>query len=87
MRVDYDRDAGVGLINSKTVAVIGFGRQGQDHALKPHDSDAANVIVGLCGSSPSVANADAAGLKVTGVAEAKTVADIVTFWDSVDPDN
>ena len=77
MRVYYDRDADVGLIKSKTVAVIGFGSQGHAHALNLRDSGVANVIVGLRAGSAGVAKAEAAGLKVTSAAEAAKVADIV----------
>jgi ketol-acid reductoisomerase len=77
MRVYYDRDADVGLIKSKTVAVIGFGSQGHAHALNLRDSGVANVIVGLRAGSTGVAKAKTAGLNVTSAAEAAKVADLV----------
>ena len=43
MRGYYDRDADVGLIKSKTVAVIGFGSQGHAHAVNLQDSGVSNV--------------------------------------------
>jgi ketol-acid reductoisomerase len=77
MRVYYDRDADVGLIKTKTVAIIGFGSQGHAHALNLRDSGVANVIVALRTGSAGVPKAKAAGLKVTSTAEAAKVADIV----------
>ena len=31
----YDSDADLGLLNGKTVAIIGYGSQGHAHALNP----------------------------------------------------
>ncbi len=45
MRVYYDRDADLGLIKSKKVAVIGFGSQGHAHALNLRDSGVKDVAV------------------------------------------
>jgi ketol-acid reductoisomerase len=72
----YDKDANLDLIKDKTVAVIGYGSQGHAHALNLHESGI-NVIVGLRGSSASVAEAEAAGLKVMPVAEAAAAADMI----------
>ena len=40
MRVYYDRDADIGLIKSKKVAIVGYGSQGHAHALNLKDSGA-----------------------------------------------
>ena len=47
MRVYYDRDADVNLINSKKVAVIGYGSQGNAHANNLRDSGCKDVVVAL----------------------------------------
>ena len=64
MRVFYDRDADVNLIKSKKVAIIGYGSQGHAHAINLSESGVTEVVVGLRGTSSSVAKAEAAGLKV-----------------------
>ncbi len=77
MRVYYDRDADLNLINSKKVAVIGYGSQGFAHSNNLKDSGVKEVAVGLRPDSSSVAKAEAAGLKVMGVDEAAKWADVL----------
>jgi ketol-acid reductoisomerase len=72
----YDTDANLDLLNGKTVAIIGYGSQGHAHALNLKDSGV-NVVVGLYAGSPSVAKAEAEGLKVLSVDEAAKVADFL----------
>ena len=48
----YDKDADLGLIQGKKVAVIGYGSQGHAHALNLKDSGA-SVKVGLPPTSRS----------------------------------
>jgi ketol-acid reductoisomerase len=72
----YDNDADLGLLSGKTVAIIGYGSQGHAHALNLKDSGV-EVIVGLRPDSASVAEAQAAGLEVTDVADAASRGDIV----------
>lgn len=72
----YDKDADAGLLNGKTIAVIGYGSQGHAHALNARDSGA-NVIIGLYAGSKSAAKAEADGLAVYDVAEATRRADMV----------
>ena len=76
MKVYYDRDANVGALRERRVAVIGYGSQGfaQSNNLKDSGVD---VTVGLKPESPSRAKAEAAGLKVLPVAQAAAEADIV----------
>lgn len=76
MRVYYDRDADVGLIKGKKVAVIGFGSQGHAHAMNMRDSGVAEVVVGLRPGA-SQKKAEAAGFKVLPPAEAAKWADVV----------
>ena len=77
MRVYYDRDADVGLIKGKRVAIIGFGSQGHAHALNLKDSGVEGVIVGLRPGSAGVAKAEAAGFRVMDPADAAREADVV----------
>src|ERR1700732_3632059 len=77
MRVYYGADADMNLIKSKTAAIIGFGTQGQAHALYPCDSGVRKIVVGLRPSSVGVAKAKAAGREVVDAAEAPKVADEV----------
>jgi len=76
MRVYYDKDADLSIIQSKTVAIIGYGSQGHAHANNLKDSGV-KVVVGLRPSSPSVAKAEAAGLAVKDIPEAVREADVV----------
>ena len=72
----YDNDADLGLLEGKTIAVIGYGSQGHAHALNARDNGQ-NVIIGLHAGSKSKAKAEADGLQVFTVAEATKRADIV----------
>ena len=72
----YESDADAGLIGGRKVAVIGYGSQGHAHALNLRDSGV-DVRVGLREGSGSVAKAEAAGLKVTSIAQATSEADLI----------
>lgn len=72
----YDSDCNLGLLDNKTVAVIGYGSQGHAHAQNLKDSGV-KVVVGLRKSSASWAKAEAAGLTVMEVPEAAKAADVV----------
>lgn len=72
----HDEDADLALIQSKRVAVIGYGSQGHAHALSLRDSGV-DVVVGLAKDSKSRAKAEAEGLKVASVADAVKGADVV----------
>lgn len=72
----YEQDCNLGLLNGKTVAIIGFGSQGHAHAMNLKDSGV-NVIVGLYEGSKSKAKAEAYGLKVMNVADAAKAADVI----------
>jgi ketol-acid reductoisomerase len=74
--VFYDDDADLGLVQSRKIAVLGFGSQGHAHALSLADSGC-EVRVGLPEGSRSRAKAAAAGLEVATPAEASAWADLV----------
>ncbi|WNK19847.1 ketol-acid reductoisomerase [Halomonas piscis] len=75
MRVYYDKDCDLSLIQAKKVAIIGYGSQGHAHANNLKESGV-DVTVALREGSSSAAKAEAAGLKVATVAEACKVADV-----------
>src|SRR3954452_5576314 len=64
----YDKDADLGLIQARKVAVIGYGSQGHAHALNLQDSGV-SVKVGLPSTSRSRAKAQAAALEVGDTAD------------------
>jgi ketol-acid reductoisomerase len=74
--VFYDADADLGLLQGRTVAVLGYGSQGHAHALNLKDSGV-DVVVGLRPDSASVEQARAAGLEVTDVGDAASRGDVV----------
>lgn len=76
MKVYYDKDCDLSLIQSKKVAIIGYGSQGHAHACNLKDSGV-NVCVGLRAGSASVAKAEAHGLAVKSVKDAVASADVV----------
>jgi len=75
-KISYEKDADAALLASRRVAVIGYGSQGHAHALNLKDSGI-DVRVGLREGSSSRAKAEAAGLRVTTVAEATSEADVI----------
>jgi ketol-acid reductoisomerase len=60
------------------VAVIGYGNQGEAHALNLHDSGV-DVVVGLRAESLSRSKAGLAGLRVAGPAEACEAGDVIAL--------
>ena len=76
MQVYYDRDADLGVLKGKKVAVLGYGSQGHAHANNLRDSGI-DVVVGLRRGSKSWAKTENAGLKVAETADAVASADIV----------
>ncbi len=77
MQVYYDRDADVGLIKKKKIAVVGYGSQGHAHALNLRDSGVKDVVVALRQGSASIKKAKAEKLKVVSPAEAAKWADVI----------
>jgi len=76
MKLYYEQDADPGLLQSKTVAVLGYGSQGHAHALNLRDSGV-KVVVGLYAGSRSQAAAEKDGLQVLPVREACAAADLI----------
>jgi ketol-acid reductoisomerase len=74
--VFYDDDADLGLVQSRKIAVLGFGSQGHAHALSLADSGC-EVRVGLPEGSRSRAKVRGANLEVATPAEASAWADLV----------
>src|SRR5260221_1331995 len=72
----YDDSADLALIQSKKVAIIGYGSQGHAHALNLRDSGVA-VRVGLHPGSASRAKAEKDGLTVGTPAELAAWADVI----------
>lgn len=72
----YDQDCNLGVLEGKTVAVIGFGSQGHAHAMNLKESGV-NVIVGLRPGSAHEEKAKKAGIPVYPVAEAVEKGDLV----------
>ncbi|WP_091532995.1 ketol-acid reductoisomerase [Fontimonas thermophila] len=76
MTIYYDKDADLSIIQSKKVAIVGYGSQGHAHALNLKDSGV-DVTVALRPGSVGIAKAEAAGLKVKSVKDAVAAADVV----------
>ena len=76
LNIYYDKDADLGRLEGKKIAVIGYGSQGHAHAqnLKASGVD---VVVGLQKDSKSWPKAEGAGLAVATVADAARQADVV----------
>ncbi len=76
MRMYYDNDADLGVLNGKIVTVIGYGSQGHAHSLNLHESGV-RVVVGLREGSGSWQPAEAAGLEVLPIPEATRAGDVI----------
>ncbi|HET6685308.1 MAG TPA: ketol-acid reductoisomerase [Jiangellaceae bacterium] len=74
----YDDDADLSLVQSRNVAVLGYGSQGHAHALSLRDSGV-DVRVGLPEGSKSRPRAEAEGLRVVAPYEACEEADLVVI--------
>jgi len=75
-KVYTDNDADPGVLQNKTLAVLGFGSQGHAHALNLKDSGC-HVIIGLYEGSKSVPVAQEKGFEVVSTAEAVRRADVI----------
>ncbi|MBU1286270.1 MAG: ketol-acid reductoisomerase [Alphaproteobacteria bacterium] len=77
MKVYYEQDADLSLIQNKKVAVVGYGSQGHAHALNMRDSGVKQLKVALAPGSSSRKKAEAEGIEVTTVEEATKWADVL----------
>jgi len=75
-KVYTDKDADLGVLKKKTLAVLGFGSQGHAHALNLKDSGL-KVIIGLYEGSKSIPVAKEKGFVVVTTAEAVKRADVI----------
>jgi len=78
MNIITDHDIAGTPLEGLTVAVIGYGNQGEAHALNLHDAGV-DVVVGLRAASLSRSGVELAGLRVLGVAEACAAGDVVAL--------
>jgi ketol-acid reductoisomerase len=76
VEIFHDDDADLSIIQSRKVAVLGYGSQGHAHALSLRDSGV-DVRVGLPEGSKSRPKAEAEGLRVLTPAEASAEADVI----------
>ncbi|WP_417554036.1 ketol-acid reductoisomerase [Microbacterium sp.] len=72
----YDDDADLSIIQSKKVAIVGYGSQGHAHAMNLRDSGV-EVAIALKEGSKSIAKAEEAGFPVKSVADAADWADVI----------
>ncbi len=77
MKVFYEADADLSIIQNKKVAVIGYGSQGHAHALNLRESGVKELVVGLQDNSQSKPKATQEKLKVVTPAEAAKWADVM----------
>ena len=76
MKIYYDQDADLSLIENETICILGYGSQGHAHALNLRDSGL-KVIVGLRPGGPSYEKAKADGFDPLPPEEACAQADII----------
>ncbi len=76
LKVYYDKDCDLGIIQKKKVAIIGFGSQGHAHAENLRDSGV-EVVIGLYKGGKSWEKAEAKKFKVLEVSEATKWADLI----------
>src|SRR4030042_803401 len=74
----YDKDADLGLLKGKTIAIVGYGSQGHAHSQNLRDSGCSVIIAELKGS-PGWQKAKDAGFDVISAAEAAKKADIIVM--------
>lgn len=75
-QIYYDNDADIALIQSKKVAIVGYGSQGHAHAQNLRDSGV-EVAIALKTGSKSIQKATDDGFSVMTVADAAAWADVI----------
>ena len=76
VKIYYDKDADLGILKEKKIAIIGYGIQGRAQALNLRDSGV-NVVVSEIPSSPNYAEAKKDGFDPVNAAAAARDADII----------
>ena len=76
MKIYYDDDANIEIIQGMKVAIVGYGSQGHAHANNLHESGV-DVTVALREDSSSWKKAEEAGLNVNTVSEAVKNSDLI----------
>ena len=76
VKMYYEKDCNLDVLNGKKIAIIGYGSQGHAHALNLRDSGC-DVIIGLRKGGKSWPVAEKDGFEVYTVAEAAKKADII----------
>lgn len=77
VKMYYDKDADLGLLKGKTVAIIGYGSQGHAHSQNLRDSGINVVVAEVPGPNYDLAKKD--GFEVLSAAEAAKKGDIITI--------
>jgi len=77
MKVYYDCDADLSIIQGKKVAIIGYGSQAHAHAQNLRDSGVVQVKIALRAGSTSAVKAQNAGFEVLSNKEAAAWADVL----------
>lgn len=77
MKVYYDKDADLKIIQNKKIAIIGYGSQAHAHAQNLRDSGVKEIRIALRDGSPSIAKAQNANFEVLNNVEAAKWADLV----------
>lgn len=72
----YEKDGSLARLESKTVAIIGYGSQGHAHALNLRDSGV-DVVVAEMPGTPNWKRAEEAGLRIMSAAEASKIASVI----------
>ena len=83
VKIYYDKDAKLALLEGKVMGIIGYGSQGHAHAQNLRDSGC-QVIIAEAQGSPGWKSAKDAGFKVMTAAEMAKEADIIVM---LAPDN
>lgn len=77
MKVYYDKDADLSIIQGKKVAIVGYGSQAHAHAQNLRDSGVAQVKIALRAGSTSAIKAQNAGFEVLSNKDAAAWADVL----------
>jgi len=77
VKVFRDADADLALIQTRRVAIIGYGNQGRAHALNLRDSGVTDIVIGMRPGSDRTGQIREDGFEVVAIGEAVRTADIV----------